>query len=89
MSTDFTRNLTMKRTLIAVALAGLFVNAAFADPTLKGDDTYNAAHLIAPKSASQASPEQSNSWGLNQSNSRAPKAYGLINDPARPYYFAQ
>jgi hypothetical protein len=79
------RNLTMKSTLIAVALAGLFVNAAFADPTLNGDDTYNAVHLIAPKSASQAS---SDSWGLIQSNPQGTEATGLINDPSQPYYFA-
>jgi len=78
----------MKRSLIAVALAGLFVNAAFATPTLNGDDSYDAVHMIAPKSAPQASSERSNSWGLIQSNSRAAEAYGLINDPAHPYYFA-
>ena len=78
----------MKRILIAVALTGLFVNAAFADPTLNGDDSYDAVHMITPKSASQTSSEQSNSWGINQANSQAPKAYGLINDPTRPYYFA-
>jgi len=76
----------MKRSLIAVALAGLFVNAAFATPTLNGDDSYDAVHMIAPKSTSQASAEQS--WGLTQSNSRAVEATGLINDPAQPYYFA-
>ena len=78
----------MKRSLIAVALAGLFVNAAFATPTLNGDDSYDAVHLIAPKSAPQTSAKQSNSWGLIQSNSRAVEATGLINDPAQPYYFA-
>ena len=78
----------MKRCLIAVALTGLFVNAAFADPTLNGDDTYDAVHLIAPKGASQTSSEQSNSWGLIQSDSRTGEATGLINDPAQPYYFA-
>ena len=78
----------MKRSLIAVALAGLFINAAFATPTLNGDDSYDAVHMITPKDASQTSTQQSNSWGLNQANSRAPRAYGLINDPTRPYYFA-
>jgi len=81
----------MKRSLIAVALTGLFVNAAFADPTLNGDDTYDAVHLIAPKGASQASSEQSQAgeaWGLIQSNSRDAEATGLINDPAHPFYFA-
>jgi hypothetical protein len=70
----------MKRSLIAVALAGLFVNAAFATPTLNGDDSYDAVHLVAPKSAE--------AWGVIQPNSRAAEAYGLINDPAQPYYFA-
>jgi hypothetical protein len=78
----------MKRSLIAVALAGLFVNAAFATPTLNGDDSYDAVHMITPKDASQTSSGQSNSWGLTQSDSRTGEATGLINDPAQPYYFA-
>ena len=81
----------MKRSLIAVALTGLFVNAAFATPTLNGDDSYDAVHMIAPKSAPQTSAEQSQAgeaWGVIQPNSRAAKATGLINDPANPYYFA-
>ncbi len=76
----------MKRSLIAVALTGLFVNAAFATPTLNGDDSYDAVHLIAPKSTSQMGSEQS--WGLIQSDSRTVEAYGLINDATRPYYLA-
>ena len=65
-----------------------FINAAFATPTLNGDDSYDAVHMTTPKDASQTSTEPSNSWGLNQANSRAPKATGLINDPTRPYYFS-
>jgi hypothetical protein len=81
----------MKRSLIAVALTGLLVNAAFATPTLNGDDSYDAVHMITPKDASQTSSEQSQAgeaWGLIQSNSRAAEATGLINDPAQPFYFA-
>jgi len=36
----------MKRSLFALALAGLLANAAFATPTLTGDDSYEAVHLI-------------------------------------------
>ena len=78
----------MKRSLIAVALTGLFVNAAFATPTLNGDDTYDQVHMIAPKSTSQTEQSNSQAWGLIQSNSRAAEATGLINDPTQPYYFA-
>ena len=74
----------MKRTLITVALAGLFANAAFADPTL--NNAYNPVPVVAPKAASQASSEQS--WGLIQSNPQGTEATGLINDPSQPYYFA-
>ena len=76
----------MKRSLIAVALTGLFVNAAFATPTLNGDDSYDAVHMIAPKSTAQS--QAGDAWGLIQSDSRATEAHGLINDPAQPFYFA-
>ena len=76
----------MKRSLIAVALGGLFVNAAFATPTLNGDDSYDAVHMISPKSTSQTEQSNSQAWGLIQLDSRAVKAYGLINDPAHAYF---
>jgi len=44
----------MKRNLIAVALAGLLANVAFAQPTLTGDDTYEQVHL---NSAWRGAPE--------------------------------
>ena len=44
----------MKRSLIALALAGLLANAAFAEPTLTGDDTYNQVHLIPWRGAPEA-----------------------------------
>jgi hypothetical protein len=36
----------MKPTLIALALTGLLANAAFAEPTLTGDDAYDAVHSL-------------------------------------------
>ena len=44
----------MKRSLIALALAGLLANAAFAEPTLTGDDAYDAVHLVPWKNAPEA-----------------------------------
>ena len=44
----------MKRSLIALAFAGLIANAAFANPTLTGDDTYEAVHLLGWKNAPEA-----------------------------------
>ena len=44
----------MKRSLIVLAFAGLFANAAFASPTLTGDDTYEAVHLVGWKNAPEA-----------------------------------
>ena len=44
----------MKRSLIALALTGLLANAAFAEPTLTGDDGYAAVHLLAWKNAPEA-----------------------------------
>ena len=35
----------MKRSLIALALAALLANVAFAQPTLTGDDTLDQVHL--------------------------------------------
>ena len=57
----------MKRSLIALALAGLFANAAFADPTLTGDDTYNEVHLIPWRGAPEGSTNQSNSRAAGES----------------------
>jgi len=48
------RTLTMKRSLFALALAGLLANAAFATPTLTGDDSYEAVHLSGWKNAPEA-----------------------------------
>ena len=44
----------MKRSLIALALTGLFASVAFAEPTLSGDDSYDAVHLQPWKSAPEA-----------------------------------
>ena len=44
----------MKRSLIALALTGLLANAAFAEPTLTGDDSYDAVHLVPWKNAPEA-----------------------------------
>jgi len=44
----------MKRSLFALALTGLLVTAAFAEPTLTGDDGYNAVHLVPWKNAPEA-----------------------------------
>ena len=44
----------MKRSLIALALTGLLANAAFAEPTLTGDDGYDAVHLTPWKNAPEA-----------------------------------
>jgi hypothetical protein len=41
----------MKRSLIALAVAGLLANVAFAQPTLTGDDSYNDVHLTGWKGA--------------------------------------
>jgi len=62
----------MKRNLIVLALAGLFASAAFAEPTLTGDDTYawkNASEATAYRSSAVAKEEsaqaQANSYGQN------------------------
>jgi len=44
----------MKRSLIALALAGLLANVAFAQPTLTGDDTLDQVHLTGWKNAPEA-----------------------------------
>ena len=44
----------MKRSLIALAFAGLFANVAFAQPTLTGDDTLDQVHLNAWRGAPEA-----------------------------------
>jgi hypothetical protein len=36
----------MKRSLIVLAVAGVLANAAFAEPTLTGDDTYDQVHFL-------------------------------------------
>jgi hypothetical protein len=48
----------MKPTLIALALTGLLANAAFAEPTLTGDDAYDAVHLVPWKNAPEATSYQ-------------------------------
>ena len=65
----------MKRNLIAVALAGLLANVAFAQVTLTGDDTYDQVHLTsswrgAPEATSVESAQevvgaQTNNYGQN------------------------
>ena len=57
----------MKRSLIALALAGLFANAAFADPTLTGDDTYNQVHLIPWRGAPESTADRSSSRAADES----------------------
>ena len=57
----------MKRSLIALALAGLLANAAFAEPTLTGDDTYNQVHLVPWRGAPEATSNQANSLAAQES----------------------
>ncbi|HKA39352.1 MAG TPA: hypothetical protein VKD25_06265 [Burkholderiales bacterium] len=57
----------MKRTLIALALTGLLANAAFAEPTLTGDDTYNQVHLIPWRGAPESTANQANSRAAEES----------------------
>jgi hypothetical protein len=49
----------MKRSLIALAVAGLLANVAFAQPTLTGDDSYSDVHLSAWKGAPEMTTFQS------------------------------
>jgi len=51
----------MKRSLIALALAGLLANVAFAQATLTGDDTYNAVHLVPWSGAPEATAQKAES----------------------------
>ena len=57
----------MKRSLIALAIAGLLANAAFAQPTLTGDDTYNQVHLIPLRVAPETTSDQSKSLAAEES----------------------
>jgi len=57
----------MKRSLIALALTGLLANAAFAEPTLTGDDTYNEVHLIPWRGAPESTANQPNSRAAEES----------------------
>jgi hypothetical protein len=57
----------MKRTLIALALTGVLANAAFAEPTLTGDDTYNQVHLIPWRGAPEGTANQPNSLAAEES----------------------
>ena len=57
----------MKRSLIALALTGLLANAAFAEPTLTGDDTYNEVHLIPWRGAPESTANQQNSRAAEES----------------------
>jgi hypothetical protein len=61
------RSLTMKRSLIALALAGLLANAAFADPTLTGDDTYNEVHLVPWRGAPEGTANRPDSRAADES----------------------
>jgi len=56
---------TMKRNLIALALAGLFATAAYAEPTLTGDDIY------VWKGASEATAFQSNASLAKEESAQA------------------
>jgi hypothetical protein len=60
----------MKRNLIALALAGLFATAAYAEPTLTGDDTY------VWRGASEATAVQSNAVAKQESVQAQANAYG-------------
>jgi len=55
----------MKRNLIALALAGLFATAAYAEPTLTGDDIY------VWKGASEATAFQSNASLAKEESAQA------------------
>jgi len=60
----------MKRNLIVLALAGLFASAAFAEPTLTGDDVH------AWKNASEATAYRSNALAKEESAQAQANAYG-------------
>ena len=60
----------MKRNLIALALAGLFATAAYAEPTLTGDDTY------VWQSAAEATAFQSNAVAKEESAQAQANNYG-------------
>ena len=60
----------MKRNLIALALAGLFATAAYAEPTLTGDDTY------VWRGASEATAFQSNAVAKEESAQAQANNYG-------------
>ena len=59
----------MKRSLIALALAGLLANVAFAQATLTGDDTYNQVHLLPWKGAPEATAQNAESKSLAKEES--------------------
>ena len=60
----------MKRNLIALALASVFASAAYAQPTLTGDDVWNhapeaTAYQGSVNQASQAVQSDTNTYGQN------------------------
>jgi hypothetical protein len=59
----------MKRSLIVLALAGALANAAFAEPTLTGDDTYDQVHLQAWRNASETTSYRAGSSAAGESAS--------------------
>jgi len=54
--------MTMKRSLIALALAGLLANVAFAEPTLTGDDTIDQVHLSGWRNAPESTSYTTDSF---------------------------
>jgi hypothetical protein len=66
----------MKRSLIALALAGMLANAAFAEPTLTGDDTYNEVHLVPWRDAPETTSYRSSSLAAEESAQAQSSPYG-------------
>lgn len=67
----------MKRNLIVLALSALLANAAFAQPTLTGDDTFDQVHLAGWKNAPEAtSYSESDSLAKEQSAEAQMRPYG-------------
>jgi len=67
----------MKRSLFVVALSALLANAAFAQPTLTGDDSYDQVHLLGWKNAPETtSYSDSDSLAKEQSSEAQMSPYG-------------